>query len=126
MTSESPHQPRDVLPEGVASRTVDENGVIHYRDANVKHHNPDGPALICPDRATYWLITCRDPNFKPAWWFGYQVWLRHGRRHRTDGPAAIHGNGTVAFYVNGTVLTEMEFYQRYPEAQQNLATDDQP
>lgn len=30
-----------------------------------------------------------------------EEWLRHGRLHRTDGPAVIHANGSVKYYVDG-------------------------
>lgn len=75
MTDELIHE----LPDGVADRTVNQNGVIEYRDAEGRFHRPDGPALIHPDKATYWLVTGKNPSEMPTGWFGYQAWLWHGR-----------------------------------------------
>lgn len=103
----------EILPKGVTSRTVDGNGVIEYRDAQGKRHNPDGPAIINPDRATYWLVTGQDPNEMPDWWFNQQVWYRHGQIHRTDGPAAVNGDGKVAYWANGRKYTKQEFLNKF-------------
>jgi len=32
---------------------------------------------------------------------GREEWFRHGRLHRSDGPAVIHANGSVKYYVDG-------------------------
>lgn len=112
------------FPEGVASRTVNEYGVIQYRDAENRLHNPDGPAFIHPDKATYWLVTGRDPSEKKDQWFGYCSWWLHGKRHRTDGPA-VRDDGRYEFWVGGRELTENEFRHRYLDKCTIPATDGQ-
>lgn len=110
MTAES----TDDLPDGVASRKVNKLGVIEYRDAEGQFHCPDGPALICPDRATYWLVTGEDPYGMPDWWFTTREWWRHGKLHRTDGPAVDRVGCAVEYWVNGRRLTQKEFDQSFP------------
>lgn len=105
----------DDLPDGVAKRTVNKEGVILYWDAEGEVHNPAGPARICPDKATYWLVTGRDPNTKPDRWFGAKTWLYHGEIHRTDGPAMEYGDGTVEYWVNDIEISAHEFNQKYQE-----------
>lgn len=117
--------PIDDLPEGVASRYVGTDGVIHYRNAEHLVHNLDGPAIIHPNRATYWLVSGRDPCDMPNWWFGQRRWCRHGKLHRTEGPAVEYGDGRVEYYVNGRQLTEDEFHQRYPKRPAPSETVDQ-
>lgn len=122
MTTES----TDDLPAGVASRTVDSNGTIKYWDGKGMLHNPDGPSVIRADKATYWLVTGRDPDEMPDGWFGSRLWHRHGVLHRTDGPAVERGDGTGFFYVEGFRFSEDEFNRRYPASQGVSASDPLP
>lgn len=105
----------DILPEGVYSRTVDQDGITHYRDFDGQHHNPDGPAIITPDKATFWFLTGRDPNERPDSWFGNRGWQIHGTAHRIDGPAIERADGTGTYWVDGICLTEEEFRERFPD-----------
>lgn len=117
--------PTDDLPEGVVNREVSSEGVVEYLDTENLWHNPDGPATIHPDKATYWLVTGQDPDEMPDWWFGARHWYFHGKLHRTDGPASEFGNGTCAYWVYDRQFTEDEFLQHYPSTHQNPATDSQ-
>lgn len=121
MTTESSEPPSDELPKGVMSRTVNGRGVIEYWDAKGEHHNPDGPAIIHPDKATYWLVTGRDPKEQGCEWFNYEMWCQHGNIHRTDGPAVLRGDGTCAYYVDGIQFSETWFHKQYPAQQSPLA-----
>jgi hypothetical protein len=56
------------------------DGVIEWRDAEGEPHRVGGLARVFPS--------------------GREEWLRHGRLHRTDGPAVIHANGSVKYYVD--------------------------
>lgn len=125
MTPHTTTTPSDVHPDGVESRTVDSNGTLFYWDADERLHNPTGPAVIRADRATYWLVTGRDPGEKSKEWFGVRSWYLHGQRHRTNGPAIEFADGTGYFYVDGIHLTERQFHLRFPEYLGNVATDDQ-
>lgn len=68
------------LPDGVAAQTVDGYGFIRFWDAQGRLHNPVGPAVRGPDKATFWLVTGRDPAMLPDWWFNQRAWFLHGQR----------------------------------------------
>jgi hypothetical protein len=59
------------------------NGVLEWRDAQGELHRVDGPARVFPG--------------------GREEWFRHGKLHRdpADGPAVVHANGSVKYYVDG-------------------------
>lgn len=106
MTTEPASPSSEDLPEGVASRIITWEGVIEYRDAQGRRHNPVGPAVVHPDRGTFWLITGRDPDeVRADWWFGYWAWWWHGHLHRANGPAVKWGNGKVEYRFNGQKTT---------------------
>lgn len=116
--------PTDVLPEGVSLRTVDSEGVIRFWDGQGMLHNPVGPAVIWPDKSTFWLVTGRDPDGVGEGWFNQRRWIRHGMLHRTDGPAIELSDGSHLFRVDGRELTENEFYQRFPASLESSTLGD--
>lgn len=113
----------DELPDGVVSRTVNKTGVIHFLDAEGRLHNPDGPAVIYPDKATFWLVTGQEPRRNWDGWFETKEWCNHGQLHRIDGPAVVNGDGTVEYFVDGEELTAEEFSQHYPAIRTNQARE---
>lgn len=123
MTTETTITASDALPDGVVSRTVYSDGVITFWDAQGRRHNPDGPAIINPDKFTFWLMTGLDPRVKVEGFFGYRHWYIHGRAHRTDGPACERRYGTSEFWVDGEFLSEERFYQLYPESLRSQPQD---
>jgi hypothetical protein len=56
---------------------------------------------------------------------GSEVWLRHGLKHRLDGPAHVDPNdGTELWYVDGALChDEQEFQQRSAQFKKKLVRD---
>jgi hypothetical protein len=62
-------------------------GNIFNLDSKGNLHKDGGPAVI--------------GRFTP-----YRVWMKHGFRHRLDGPAVINGDGTSFWYVDGVAVAD--------------------
>ena len=64
-----------------STRTVDENGLIEYKNEKGLYHRIDGPAIERPN--------------------GTKEWILNNKFHREDGPARILHNGMIYYYLNG-------------------------
>jgi hypothetical protein len=80
------------------------------------HRDGDKPAHIGGDGTQVWLQhgeRHRDGD-KPAivYAHGTQSWYQHGILHRETGPAIIHANGDVEFWLNHVKYTEEEWAEK--------------
>ena len=73
--------------------TCDEFGTRIYCNAAGLLHRENGPAYSSQDQDGYL----------------YQAWYVNGERHRVGGPAIIHRDGPVSWFLNGVQYTEQEY-----------------
>ena len=98
--------------------TVSRNGIRTWRHRTGRLHNPDGPAVICPDGEERWYYdgilhreggpAIEGPGFS-------RVWYRHGVYHCETGPAVVVPGGCPAYYINGRELgfkIRLPYYRR--------------
>jgi hypothetical protein len=80
-------------------------------------HREDGPAIITKDGKTSWYYKDEQhrhggpaeewPQDSPDPGPGQQIWWRHGKMHREDGPARIFKGGTFKeWYIDGKLHRE--------------------
>lgn len=93
---------------------VDHDGTQEWTDTQLRRHRDnDLPAYIRPNGQQVWYQhgeMHRDHN-KPAM-VGHDGmalrYFKHGKLHRTDGPALIDRDGTTAWYIDGRELDAKE------------------
>jgi len=96
---------------------IDHHGGQMWYDTNGNYHRDgDLPAIIWDDGAQTWFRhgdRHRDGD-KPAYISsnGTQAWWQHGKRHRETGPAIIHANGDIEFWLNHVEYTEEEWAEK--------------
>jgi hypothetical protein len=92
---------------------TDENGMIKYRNADGKRHNPAGPAVVGTDGyKEHWINGQRhNPNGPAIVWANGQnkEYYINGERHNPNGPAIVYADGYKAYYINGEELSEAKF-----------------
>ncbi len=93
---------------------VDHDGTQEWTDTQMRRHRDgDLPAYIKPNGQQVWYQhgePHRDNN-KPAMISHDGLSLRyfkHGKLHRTDGPAVVNRDGTSAWYIEGRELSAAE------------------
>jgi hypothetical protein len=50
---------------------------------------------------------------------GYIRWSKNGKNHREDGPAIIHCNGNLEYWIDGIEISEKKFNTRVLQSQLN-------
>lgn len=78
---------------------IEEDGhLIFLIDAERNYTRKKGPSYITPDGSIsyYKCDSCRLDTL-----------------HRTDGPALIHDNGDKEYWVDGDIVTPLEFFATY-------------
>lgn len=80
--------------QGIVHRDPDDGPALTYANNRghvyIYHglfHNPNGAAVVMPDRSEWWM---------------------NGLKHRTGGPAVIHDNGRLEFWEKGVHVRTME------------------
>jgi len=97
------------MTEEWPKRTVDNDGIIRYKNKDNKYHREDGPAYEGSDGTkSWWLNGKRHREDGPAYEGsnGTKSWWLNGERHREDGPAIELSNGTKSWYLNGKLHRE--------------------
>ena len=77
-------------------KTVDEEGIIRFKNEKGEFHRTDGPAIEYNN--------------------GFKAWFINGLRHRIDGPAIVYNKnslfyGDIEYYLNGKKYSEEEYEQ---------------
>lgn len=94
----------------MSTKTVDEGGVIRYKNEKGEMHREDDPAYINGERKAWCINGKVHREDGPAYIHGdYKSWFLDGKRHRKDGPAVEHSDGDVEYWINGVLYTEDEF-----------------
>jgi len=127
--NQDPNRPADKIDQYGDSRWFDTDGWRHrdgdlpaYIDSNGSqawfqhgraHRDDDKPAYVGATGTKVWWHNNsqqRDGD-KPAVirGDGTQEWWQDSKKHRKTGPAVIHPNGDIEFFLNGYEYTEEEW-----------------
>ena len=91
----------------------------YIKGTNIKHRL-DGPAVIHKDGNTEWF------NYGKRHRVGgpavdqssSKYWFNDGKYHRDDGPAVIYSDGSIRWYLNGTLYySKEEWFEALTEEQ---------